>query len=57
MSKRTLKGRTKIKHGLVGKTMGRSRGPLVYNDIVGRNVTQKIDEAIKRNHKWVKQKK
>lgn len=51
MSKRTLKGRTKIKHGLVGKTMGRSRGPLVYNDIVGRNVTQKIDEAIKRNHK------
>jgi hypothetical protein len=51
MSKKTLKGRTKIKHGLVGKTMGRSRGPLVYNDHVGHNVTQKIDEAIKRNLK------
>ena len=49
MSKRTLQGRKKIKHGLVGKTMGRSRGPLVYNETVNRMVTKKLDEAIKRN--------
>lgn len=48
MSKRTLKGRTQFK-GQVGKTFGRSRGPLVYNETVGLKVTQKIDEAIKRN--------
>lgn len=51
MSKRTLQGRKKIKHGLVGKTMGRSRGPLVYNEHVGVNVTQKINEAINRKIK------
>ena len=48
MSKRTLKGRTQFKSN-VGKTLGRSRGPLVYNETVGHKVTQKIDEAIKRN--------
>jgi len=46
MSKKTLQGRTKIKHGLVGKTMGRSLGPLVYNEHVGHKVTKKIDIAI-----------
>lgn len=50
MSKKVLKGRTKIK-GIVGKTMGRSRGPLVFNETVGRLVTQKLDDAIKRNKK------
>ena len=49
MSKRTLKGRNKIKHGLVGKTMGRSRGPLVMNEHVGYKVTQKLNDAINRN--------
>ena len=48
MSKRILKGRTQFK-GNVGKTYGRSRGELVYNQTVGRKVTQKIDEAIKKN--------
>ena len=52
MSKRTLQGRNKIKHGLVGKTMGRSRGPLVFNEVVNRMVTKKLDEAIKRNKKY-----
>jgi hypothetical protein len=33
------------------KRMGRSRGPMVYNDHVGHMVTQKIDEAIKNNRK------
>ena len=50
MSKRTLKGRTQFK-GNVGKTMGRSRGPLVYNEVVGHLVTQKLDDAINRNKK------
>lgn len=49
MSKRLLQGRTKIKG--VGKLYGRARGPLVYNEVVSRNVTQKIDEAIKKNKK------
>lgn len=48
MSKRTLKGRTQLRGG-VGKIYGRSRGELVYNDIAGCKVTQKIDEAIKFN--------
>ena len=46
MSKRILKGRTQFK-GNVGKTYGRSRGELVYNQTVGRKVTQKLNEAIK----------
>jgi hypothetical protein len=29
------------------KRLGRSRGPMVFNDHVGHMVTQKIDEAIK----------
>jgi hypothetical protein len=31
------------------KRLGRSFGPLVYNEVVGIKVTQKIDEAIKKN--------
>tara|TARA_R100000388_G_C7094790_1_gene89358 strand:+ start:162 stop:335 length:174 start_codon:yes stop_codon:yes gene_type:complete len=31
------------------KLMGRTHGPLVYNDHVGHLVTQKIDKAIKNN--------
>ena len=31
------------------KRMGRSQGPLVFNEHVGRLVTQKIDKAIKDN--------
>jgi len=31
------------------KRMGRSQGPLVFNEHVGRLVTQKIDKAIKNN--------
>lgn len=50
MSKRTLKGRTQFK-GNIGKTMGRSRGPMVFNEVVNRMVTPKIDEAIKNNRK------
>lgn len=48
MSKKTLKGRTKLKNN-VGKTMGRSSGKMVYNDHVGLKVTPKIDQAIKKN--------
>ena len=33
------------------KLMGRSYGPLVYNDTVKHMVTQKIDTAIKNNRK------
>lgn len=47
MSKKILKGRTQIKGA--GKLYGRSHGALVYNDHVGRKVTQKIDLAIKKN--------
>tara|TARA_E500000318_G_C3540236_1_gene204320 strand:+ start:1178 stop:1327 length:150 start_codon:yes stop_codon:yes gene_type:complete len=49
MSKRLLQGRKQIRG--VGKLYGRSRGPLVYNDTVGLKVTQKVDEAIKKNKK------
>ena len=38
------------------KRMGRSRGPLVFNEHVGVNVTQKINNAIS-NNKDVRQKK
>ena len=31
------------------KRMGRSHGPLVFNECVGHVVTQKIDKAIKNN--------
>ena len=31
------------------KRLGRSRGPLVFNEHVGHKVTQKIDEAITKN--------
>ncbi len=48
MSKKILKGRTQSK-GAVGKIYGRSHGELVYNETVGRKVTQKIDTAIKKN--------
>lgn len=47
MSKKILKGRTQKKG--VGKLYGRSYGEMVYNDHVGCKVTQKIDEAIKKN--------
>jgi hypothetical protein len=47
MSKRTLKNRVKTKN--VGKTMGRSHGEMVYNDVVGRMVSPKMDNAIKKN--------
>jgi len=50
MSKKNLEGRTQLKSH-IGKTTGRSRGPLVYNEVVGIKVTQKIDEAIKKNRK------
>lgn len=33
------------------KRMGRTRGPLVFNEHVGVMVTQKIDEAINNNRK------
>ena len=38
------------------KRMGRTRGPLVFNEHVGVMVTQKIDEAI-NNNKEARQKK
>ena len=38
------------------KRMGRSRGPLVFNEHVGVNVTQKINDAI-NNNKEARQKK
>ena len=31
------------------KRLGRSRGPLVFNEHVGVNVTQKINDAISNN--------
>ena len=38
------------------KRMGRTRGPLVFNEHVGVNVTQKINDAI-NNNKEARQKK
>jgi hypothetical protein len=38
------------------KRMGRTRGPLVFNEHVGVNVTQKINDAI-NNNKGARQKK
>ena len=48
MSKKTLKGRTKLK-GHVGKIYGRSHGEMVHNEQLGHKVTRKIDLAIKKN--------
>ncbi len=50
MAKKTLKGRTQFKNN-VGKIYGRSSGPMVFNEHVGRLVTPKINEAINRNLK------
>jgi len=49
MSKKILKNRIKT-HG-VGKTNGRSRGPLVWCEELNRKTTIKIIEAIQRNKK------
>jgi hypothetical protein len=48
MSKRALKNRSKTRGG-VGKTIGRSRGPLVWCEELNRKTTSKIFEAIKKN--------
>jgi len=50
MSKKMLKGRTQFKNN-VGKIYGRSSGPMVFNEHVGRMVTPKINDAINRNLK------
>lgn len=50
MSKRTLQGRTQFKGG-VGKTTGRSQGPMVFNEHVNHMVTPKINDAINNNRK------
>ncbi len=47
MSKRSLKNRIK-KFG-VGKTIGRSRGPLVWCEELNRKTTTKVIEAIRKN--------
>ena len=47
MSKRALKNRLK-KFG-VGKTIGRSRGPLVWCEELNRKTTTKVIEAIQKN--------
>ena len=47
MSKRSLKNRTKT--GGTGKTIGRSRGPLVWCEELNRKTTPKIIEAIQNN--------
>jgi hypothetical protein len=52
MAKRTKHGvDMKSPNPTKTKRMGRSRGPMVFNDHVGCMVTQKIDEAIKNNKK------
>jgi hypothetical protein len=47
MSKRSLKNRSKT--GGVGKTIGRSRGPLVWCEELNRKTTPKVIEAIQKN--------
>jgi len=47
MSKRALKNRTKT--GGVGKTIGRSRGPLIWSEELNRKTTSKVIEAIQKN--------
>ena len=47
MSKRALKNR--IKTCGAGKTVGRSRGPLVWCEELNRKTTPKIIEAIQKN--------
>ncbi len=52
MSKRAKQGvDLRAPNPLHTKRMGRSFGPLVYNEHVGYKVTQKIDQAIKNNRK------
>jgi hypothetical protein len=48
MAKKSLTGRTQFK-GHVGKLYGRSSGAMIFNEHVGKLVTPKIDEAIKKN--------
>ena len=48
MAKRVLKNRTRI-GGIVGKVQGRSRGPLVFSEVLNRKTTQKIIDAIEKN--------
>jgi len=50
MGKRLLKGRQKDGQGR-GKTIGRSWGPMVYNEIVGYKVTPKVNAAIMAKEK------
>jgi hypothetical protein len=50
MSKRTKHGvDTKSKNPTKAKRLGRSWGPMVFNEHVGYMVTQKIDKAIEAN--------
>ena len=52
MAKRTKHGvDMKSPNPTKTKRMGRSRGPMVYNEHVGYKVTQKINEAIINNRK------
>jgi hypothetical protein len=47
MSKRIKQGRdARAANPAKSKIMGRSQGPLVFNEHVGVKVTQKIDKAI-----------
>ena len=48
MSKRALKNRSKTRGG-IGKTIGRSRGPLVWSEELNRKTTVKVIEAIQKN--------
>ena len=41
--------KNKTKHKGVGKVMGRSKGPLVYVEAIGRKTTVKMVNAIKTN--------
>ena len=50
MSKRMQKERKKDSQGR-GKIMGRSWGPMVYNEIVGHKVTPKVNAAIMAKQK------
>lgn len=52
MSKRPKPGiDTRSPNPTKAKRMGRSRGPLVFNEHVGRMVTQKINDAINAKKK------
>lgn len=50
MAKRNLTNKKKNKKG-IGKVMGRSQGPSVWNEKLGRRTSPKMNAAIQNNER------